>query len=405
MNKKIIFLLLLLLYISVIAAVQKDRLWADENRYIDYATNLSKGDYLPHYEDYLWNGPGYPVILAPLVFLKVPLIIMRVLNAVFLFLAVYYFYLALKLYMPDGKALFVSSLYGIYPPFLRYIHLLLTEVLSVFLVSCFLYYFCKLHHEKENKSRNIIVSSLVFGYLALTKIFFGYVLLVLLLFYLLMNIFKRTDALKKTVVVYLCSLIFCTPYLFYTYSVTGKIFYWGNSGGSSLYWMSTPYDEELGDWHGGRQMKKNKQLSEHHQEIFNGLEKYSFTERDKKLKSLAMKNIVGHPLKFIKNWTANVGRLLFNYPYSYTEQKLSTYFYILPNMFIVVFFVVCIYPAFLGRRLIPHEINGLLLFGLISFGGSSLLSAYNRQLWPLVPAFMLWITFIMFNVLKVEVKR
>jgi len=404
MNKKMIFLILLLVYIAVIATMQKDRLWADENRYVNYATNLSKGHYLPNYEDYLWNGPGYPVILAPFVFLKAPLIVMRLLNAVFLFLAVYYLYLALRLYVPDRKALFISFLCGIYLPFLRYIHLLLTEVLSVFLVSCFLYYFCRLHHEEKNKSKNIIVSALALGYLALTKIFFGYVLLALLLFYLLLNIVKRTEALKKTVLVYLCSLIFCTPYLLYTYSVTGKIFYWGNSGGSSLYWMSTPYKEELGDWHGGQEMKKNKQLFEHHQEIFNGLEKFSFTEKDEMLKRQAIKNIIDHPLKFIKNWAANVGRLLFNYPYSYTEQKLSTYFYILPNMFIVVFFIACIYPAFLGRRLIPHEVNGLLLFGLISLGGSSLLSAYNRQFWPLVPVFIFWIAFVLNCIVKVEVK-
>jgi hypothetical protein len=169
--------------------------------------------------------------------------------------------------------------------------------------------------------------------------------------------------------------------------------------------MSTPYENELGDWHGDRNMKEIAQLSQHHKEIFRKLETLSYTERDDVLKAQAIRNIMQNPTKFLKNWLANIGRLLFNYPYSYTYQKLSTYFYIIPNMFLVVLFVLCIYPAILGRRLIPYEISSLLFFGLISFGGSSLLSAYNRQLWPLVPLFLLFESFVIVNVIKIELPK
>jgi hypothetical protein len=95
-----------------------------------------------------------------------------------------------------------------------------------------------------------------------------------------------------------------------------------------------------------------------------------------------------------------VGRLLFSYPFSYTPQKISTYFYLLPNMFLVVFLVGSVYPAVLKRTTIPYEIYALLFFALIVMGGTSLLSAYDRQFRPLVPIFLLWLSFVYVRIWK-----
>lgn len=181
--------------------------------------------------------------------------------------------------------------------------------------------------------------------------------------------------------------------------------FWGNSGGMSLYWISTPYDNELGDWQGSRTVLENPQLYKKHYEFFKRIENLPPIQKDDEFRKLAIQNIIDHPSKYLKNVLANVGRLLFNYPFTNTNQKISTYFFMIPNMFLVVVFILCIYPAFLGRKLIPDEIYGLFLFGLIAFGGSSLLSAYNRQFWPLVPVFMLWISFVITNIIKLEIKR
>jgi hypothetical protein len=124
-----------------------------------------------------------------------------------------------------------------------------------------------------------------------------------------------------------------------------------------------------------------------------------------KLKAKAFDDIVHYPVKFIKNWFANIGRLLFNYPHSYAPQHLSTLFYILPNTIIVALSLLCIYPSYLGRKKVPCEIFALLLFALIAFGGSSLLSAYSRQFVPLVPNFALWIFFTLTRTLEIEVRQ
>ena len=39
------------------------------------------------------------------------------------------------------------------------------------------------------------------------------------------------------------------PYLGYTYHLTGKMFYWSSFGGNNLYWMSSPYPEEYGNYY------------------------------------------------------------------------------------------------------------------------------------------------------------
>ncbi len=59
------------------------------------------------------------------------------------------------------------------------------------------------------------------------------------------------------------ALIWCVPYLLMTYSLTGKPFYWGSSGGLSLYWMSTPYDTEMGDWFSKIDVKERPELFHH----------------------------------------------------------------------------------------------------------------------------------------------
>jgi hypothetical protein len=298
--------------------------------------------------------------------------------------------------MQAHSALFFSYLLGIYPPFLRYIHRLLTEQLAIFLVCAFLFHFCKLYKDGQYSRKQLVIASFCLGYLALTKVIFGYVILSGLVLCLFLYLWKKKDALKKALLVCVVSVLFCMPYLFYTYSLTGKVFYWSTSGGLALYLMSTSYDGGLGDWN---------VFKKHKADIFRGYENYSIIETDEDFKKRAVRNIVKNPEIYIKNWLANTGRLLFNYPFSYDTQKTSTYFYMFPGMVIVIFSVLCIYPAYAGRRIIPIEIYAVLIFGLIAFFGSSLIFVMNRQFWPLVPVFMLWMSFIFGRIVKIRLEK
>ena len=396
------FLPLLLLYVIVTLVFSSNEFNGDEGRYVMYATNLSKGYYSPIGKIYLWSGPGYPIVLLPFVLLDLPWMIAKFLNPLFLLGAILYFYYTLRLYLQERTAFLFAYVLGLYPPFCRFIFQLVTEQLTLFLICGFMFYFCKLHHDRNKFWPHLLIGSVFLGFLALTKIFFAYVILTGSILFLFMYLWQKKQVFGKSFVMFIFAILLCTPYLIYTYSLTGKAYYWGNSGGLSLYMSSSPYEGELGDI-----SVLKLQGSENRREFFNELRRRKLTlvEKDEALKKRALENIINYPTKYLRNWAANVGRLLFNYPYSQDHQKLSTYFYIFPNMFLVVLSVLCIYPAYAGRKIIPFEIFALIAIGLISFSGSSLIFAEVRYFVPLVPIFMLWIAFILNNVIEIGIKQ
>src|SRR5207249_4277336 len=176
---------------------------------------------------------------------------------------------------------------------------------------------------------------------------------------------------------------------------------WGTAGGMQLYWMTTPYANESGSWFSAKDVKERPELAPH-REFFATLEGLSDTERDDAYWKQAISNIVHHPAKYLFNWVANVGRLLFSYPFSFGPHSLTTFFYLVPNMFIVVLFLMSVIPAAVRAKAIPLELWGILVFVLIAFGGSTLLSAYDRHFRPLVPGLGVWLAFVYNRVLRVE---
>jgi hypothetical protein len=375
----------------------------DEGDYVAIASSLSQGYYSANNGITLWWGPGYPLILVPFVFLKLPWLVAKLLNAFFLFGAILFLYKTLALWLRESYALIFGFVMGLYPPFWREIHLLIAESLVFFLICGFMFYSCKVYRESRNHRLHLLIASMFLAYLALTKVFFGYVILVGLLSFLILYLWQRGEEFKNTTYTYLLALIWCLPYLLFTYSLTSKIFYWGTSGGMSLYWMSTPYENEWGDWFSSSNVQENPELAQH-REFFDKIASLSEVEKDSEFKKEAIYNITHHPTKYFTSWMANIGRLLFSYPFSYERHKLTTYFYFIPTMFIVVLFVLSIYPAISRWKSIPYEIYALLYFGLIAFGGSSLLSAYTRQFSPLVPILLLWLSFIYVRVMKIEIR-
>jgi hypothetical protein len=73
-------------------------------------------------------------------------------------------------------------------------------------------------------------------------------------------------------------------------------------------------------------------------------------------------------------------------------------------MFLFVLFILLIYPAYAGRRLIPHEISVIMWFAIIYLGGTSLLSGVSpRHSMLVVPAVSLWIIFTLMRALEFRI--
>lgn len=394
---------LIAVYVLIVLANPSIQPYSDSTRYIWFAQNLTRGYYSPTPDVNLWNGPGYPMVLWPFAALGSPWVLAKLANCILMFGALVYFHATLRSYVSPRAAVASTYILGLWPPVLRIVPWLLSEVLSIFLACGFAFHVCRIRGDRRGRWLHLVAASLYVAYLSLTKVLYGYVVLVCLVAFAGLYAWRRRALLRSYAAVFGLGLALCVPYLVYTYSLTGKVFYWSTSGGLSLYWMASPYKSDLGDWHLPSAIKGIPKLAENHSEFFSEIGSLSQVKQDDALRRRAIENITGHPGAFLANWLANIGRLLFNYPYAYNPQRSSTYLYMLPGMFLAVACIVCI-PASIARRAqLPTEIRALLLFAGVSLGGTSLLSAFNRFLLPVLPILLLWLAFVLTHFVRIAI--
>jgi hypothetical protein len=394
---------LLALYTAVVLLGARPEFGGDEGGYVENAKRMLFGPPVTPEDLRLWWGPGYPMTLAPFAALGLPWILAKLLNAAFLFGAILFFRATVARHIGAGAATVTALILGVYPPFLRELPFLTSESLTVFAICGFMYHFSEANAGGSGSRWHAVPAAAFLAYLALTKVFFGYVITASLLLALALFAVTRKRALSRASSICTLALVLCLPYLAYTYSLTGKLFYWGTSGGMSLYFMSTPYPNEFGSWFSAKDVRERSELAPH-RDFFASIEGLTDVERDEAFKHKAIENIRRYPVKYLTNIAANIGRLLFSYPFSFGPHSMSTFFYLVPNMFLVVLAVLSVTPALLRPREIPFEIWALLVFALIAFGGSTLLSAYDRQFRPLAPALFLWLAYIAARVIRIELR-
>jgi 4-amino-4-deoxy-L-arabinose transferase-like glycosyltransferase len=414
-NPYFIYLPFLLYYIYFIAVNKWPTLYGDEIRYRDFAWRLLHGYYSPPAPNInLWNGPGYPIVLSSFMALKQHALFMTLANAFFMYFGVVFLYQSIKLLSNRKMALMFSLPLAIYPNALAMLPILYTEAFTGFLVSSLVYTLVLYHTKGSNKY--LAASGLILGYLTLTKVIFGYVLILCLFTYIGLLLFKRNRAYHRaSVKILLIAFAVTLPYLVYTYHVTGKIFYWGNSGGMSLYWMSTPYSNEYGDWklpelnnnqypelfkspEGAAMLKKN-----HLKEITEIL-KHNNVEQDVLFKQAAIRNIEAHPLKFTTNYYYNCSRMLFNFPYSYSYQDAAIVGNIIRGSLLLWVSLICLVITCINWQKVVYPVKFALLITGVYLILSGALSAYPRQLDVMVPVLLFWAALTLFKMKRPSLK-
>ncbi|MGC1392166.1 MAG: hypothetical protein WA816_14115 [Bacteroidales bacterium] len=419
-NPFLLFSPFLIILIATVLVHKTDASFGDESRYLTYAGNLLHGFYSPPPPVIdLGNGPGYPILLMPFVALRLPLISITLMNALFYFFSIILLFKVLVKFVSFKIALIFSFFYACYINAYENISLILPETLAIFLICLILFFLIKAFDKVDflKSIRYLILSGFLIGYLALTKPIFGYVFVFILIAVgVLWIIDRKAIDYKKGLVILCMALTTTAPYLVYTYHLTGKIFYWSSFGGDNLYWMSTPYDGEYGSWYTFNNFKVDSLLLK--SKIFEGgqsynanhindlqeILKYKGVDLDDAYKKIAIKNIKSHPRKFIKNCISNCGRIVFNFPYSFKLQTPDTLIRLPFNGIIVVLGLFCIIPTLLNWRKIAFSIRFILLFALVYFGGSVLGSAETRMFTLIVPILLLWIAYILNKSVRINVK-
>jgi 4-amino-4-deoxy-L-arabinose transferase-like glycosyltransferase len=413
-NPFLLFLPFLILYVAVILIFAKNISDGDEGKYLMYAQNLSQGFYTSLSNLDLGNGPGYPIIITPFVALNFSLICIKLLNALFYYFSNILLYKALQQVVPFKFALIFSIIWALYPNTFESMPYVLTEVFASSLIPLIIFTLIKAFKNNNTKKalKYILFAGLSIGYLALTKPIFGYVLIFMIGGTFLLWIINVTNEnLKKSIVVLIIAFFTTIPWLVYTYHISGKMFYWSSYGGNNLYWMSSPYEGESGSWIEypfdkiGTQIRiegSNKIIDSLHKNDFNEINKYKGLKEDDIYKKIAINNIKSHPFKFIKNCFSNVGRMLFNFPYSYKLQKPETLVRLPFNGIILVFILFCIIPTVINWRKIVFPLRFLLFFSFLYFGGSILGSAETRMFTMIVPILLFWIAYTIPKSVKIK---
>jgi 4-amino-4-deoxy-L-arabinose transferase-like glycosyltransferase len=390
-----------LLYLIICIAFAPHEYVGDESRYLYFANNLLKGFYSPPYPEInLWNGPGYPLFLAPFIFLKLPLLALRLLNGLLLYFSLIISYKTFSIYSSKRSSFLYTVVLGLYFPIFEMLPLILTESLTWFLISLICFLFIKIYMQNDISWKLVLLTALSMAFLVMTKLIFGYVILIMLFVSIFIFLFPefRLSA-KKSTLIFLLSFVFCFPWLLYTYSLTNKLFYWTNSGSMTMYTMSTPFANELGDWKSSDELQQNP----NHKVFMDSIAKLNSLQEDEAYKAAAIKNIKNHPKKYLSNWVANVGRLLFSYPFS-GEQTIKTYWTIIPNMFVIVIIVLTFALSILHYKKFPEGLILLFLFILIYLFGSTLVSAYRRMFYVTMPFWACFISYVFNNIISVKFK-
>jgi hypothetical protein len=389
---------LLFLYVLIFIAMADSKLDGDEIRFYQYAINLTEGFYTSSENPVFHNGPAYPLFLAPFVALKVPVFLMIFMNVFFAFFGIVYFYKALLFFTKGKTAIWAAYALGLYYPFWRSLDSLSTEPLAFFFVCAFLYFTIKLFRIEKRSFSSVLWPALCLGGLILTKFFFGNVAMASLVFSLLIFFLSRKRQSLKFALVIGLGFILASPYLAYTYSKTGRLYYWSTNGGELLYWMSSPVNEEWGQWFWDMDVLENRipGMNPIHQAFFSELAATSsHVERNDLFMKKATEQIKAQPeVYFFRAFVVSPLRLFFGYPNSYKEQNLTIYFYLLYHMFLIVLIVFSLYPAWVHRRSIPTELYLLILFILIYLGGTILVCCIPRYLIPAIPFMILWIAYV-----------
>ena len=415
-NPLIIFLPYLIIFICIVIRYSSDQWGGDEARYYAFSKNLLKGFYsLPAPNINLWNGPGYPLYLLPFVWLDTPLIIIKLSNAVLQYLSIVLLFLAIKKYTSTQIAFFFSIFWASYYISYQELFLIMTEPLTSFLSALIVYLVACESRTDLPKWKYPILLGITIGFLTLTKIIFGYVLILLTIAYSISSlIYKKNKIGHRSTFIFFLAILLNGPYLIYTYNLTGKFFYWGNSGGNALYWMSTPIEGEFGEWNNttftancGHDIKipcNSDQFSVHHKQEIENILQLPIIEQDDEFKKIAINNIINNPVKYLRNIISNISRLFFGIPNSYFYQREQTIWRILPNSIILSLFIFSLIVTTINYRLLPPEIRlvvGLIMLYLIF---SSLVSAYPRQFYVAVPLMFFWFAYIFDKSIKFRLR-
>jgi hypothetical protein len=393
--------LLLPLYVVAMLTLPAREGWAgDEPEYLNLADNLVHGFYREDTPDGpldmcfpgwttpdLWYGPGFPAFLAPLVALDLPVSVIRLAGPALLLLSVLLFHRLLLFSVRPAAALAGALGLGLFIPTFRYLPFLHSEFLALGLVVVAMLSLTVLLRRGGRPA--LAATAVALAALALTRVAYGWVVTVLFLVWLGAFLLRRSQRTRRLALAHGLALVLCLPWLAYTYSVTDRPVLWGTSGSLSLYWMSSPYPNDRGDWHCASDVFSEDWLAPH-RPFFLAHRNDTPTEQNRALERRALDNIREHPRAYAGNVAANASRMVSNAPYSRRGLGLRTIPFLVAGAILVALLGIALARLAYRRDTLPPEAVAFGLFAVASFAVHLPISAFVRMLIPILPP-LVWL--------------
>lgn len=347
---------------------------------------------------FLWHGPGLPALLAPLVALEAPLDALRLTSPLLMFAAVLLFYRLLRLNLGHRASLIGAYALGLYGPAYYVLGTVAKDPLALVLSIATLDGTAR--YVKHGRRRHAVQAGLCFGGLVMTRLEYGWVVAATLVFALAWwavraagrrRRVRGTGTPRRWALVCAVAMLVCVPWLAYTYALTGHAFYWGNSGGISLYWMSSPSPSQLGQWHAPHVVSSSPALAVY-RPFFHYLATLPPLQRDLTLQQVAITQALGHPAKYALNLVANLGRTFFGLPFSFSLPLAVVVGLALFTTALVGGLIAAARSIVRTRGRMPAETVPFLVFGLFAFALHLLPTSEPRMIIPIVPVaiWLIW---------------
>ena len=367
----------------------------DEGPILDAAHRLLQGRYAVlgamDSTQFLWHGPGLPALLAPFVALGVPLAELRLTSPLLMFVAALLFYRLLRLRLTRRGALIGAYAVGLYAPGYYVLGTVAKEPLA--LVCSIAALDGAARYLMYGRRRHAVLAGLWLTALVMTRLEYGWVIAGCLLAGLVWwcgerlrhrAAPQRTAAARRWTVICAIGMLGCVPWLAYTYSITHHVFYWGNSGGISLYWMSSPSPSQLGEWHATHTVNTDPTLAAY-RPFFHYVSSLGPLKADLELQHVALVQAVGHPAKYLLNLLANVGRMFLGFPFSFSLSLALVVGLALFNGALLAALVAACVSLRRAPRPLPPETIPFLLLLAVGVAVHLLPTAEPRMVVPLLP--------------------
>ncbi len=386
---------------------QPDSLEMDEPRYVEHVRFLLQGNYFDPADPEIVNGPGFPVTLLLTYWGGENYWAGRLLNVPLLIGAALFMFFAARRFLPEPAAVLCGLAIAFNPIQLRFIHLMMSDTLAVFLFCGFAWALIGATWTGKLNWPRVLLAAFFLAALTMNRVIFGYVIAAGIVALPIAGFVLREkkENLFRTALVLALSMILCLPFLIFTKSVTGENFSWGTTSGEFVYWIANPHDNEFGDWMGGPgEVESNSELKKNHGAFFERISKLPKMEQDAEMRKQGMIWVKENPTKLVKNLVANVVRVFSGFPRSYKSERIGSIFWTVPIYFTLFLCLASIWPAFRKWKTIPFAFKALLLLSTIYLGGTMLLPALPRYLLPVFPAIVLWLGFVYTRILEIRIR-